>query len=232
MQNFGFTELRLVRPCAFDNDACRKLALFAYSIVENALIFDTLEEALQPFSLSIGFTRRKGKWRRLDGIFHNVLKDLHNKSPQMLSQTALIFGNEGTGLSQEDSQRCSLLVELPTHPTHGSMNLAHAVTCACYELIRSELVQPPSSTSQQTQDARERNPNLLQKRRRTLESIDRLLEKTGFYEGLREAYIQQRVEELLERSLLNEVDLTTLQKFVEKLRILHSSEKEPESEER
>jgi tRNA/rRNA methyltransferase len=47
---------------------------------------------------------------------------------------ALVFGNERTGLSNEDVERCSALAHIPANPAYSSLNLAQAVQVLAYEL--------------------------------------------------------------------------------------------------
>jgi len=47
---------------------------------------------------------------------------------------ALVFGNETSGLSNEELARCQRFVVIPSNPAYGSLNLAAAVQVVCYEL--------------------------------------------------------------------------------------------------
>ncbi len=47
---------------------------------------------------------------------------------------ALVFGNEHTGLSNADVERCSALAHIPANPAYSSLNLAQAVQVLAYEL--------------------------------------------------------------------------------------------------
>jgi len=49
-------------------------------------------------------------------------------------EIALVFGNERTGLSNEDVERCSALAHIPANPAYSSLNLAQAVQVLAYEL--------------------------------------------------------------------------------------------------
>lgn len=54
-------------------------------------------------------------------------------------RTALIVGNEGTGLSREFLDRCRWVVTAPQFGPVGSMNVAVACSIAIYELNRGRL---------------------------------------------------------------------------------------------
>jgi TrmH family RNA methyltransferase len=60
---------------------------------------------------------------------------------------ALVFGNETSGLSNEELSLCQGLVTIPANPEYSSLNLAAAVQVLCYEirqawLGRAEWPQP------------------------------------------------------------------------------------------
>jgi tRNA/rRNA methyltransferase len=48
-------------------------------------------------------------------------------------QAALVFGNERFGLSNEQVERCNVLLHVPTNPDYSSLNLAQAVQIMAYE---------------------------------------------------------------------------------------------------
>ncbi len=47
---------------------------------------------------------------------------------------ALVFGNETSGLSNAEVQRCQRTVFIPANPEYTSLNLGSAVQLLCYEL--------------------------------------------------------------------------------------------------
>jgi tRNA/rRNA methyltransferase len=47
---------------------------------------------------------------------------------------ALVFGNETSGLTNEEMGHCGMQVAIPADPAYSSLNLAAAVQVACYEL--------------------------------------------------------------------------------------------------
>lgn len=54
-------------------------------------------------------------------------------------RVAFLFGNERTGLSVADAQRCQVLCSIPADPQYGSLNLAQAVQVVAYCLRREWL---------------------------------------------------------------------------------------------
>ena len=59
-----------------------------------------------------------------------------------------MFGNETSGLSNEELLRCQRAVAIPANPAYSSLNLAAAVQVACYELASTASAHaPPTSGS-------------------------------------------------------------------------------------
>jgi tRNA/rRNA methyltransferase len=82
--------------------------------------------------LAAGFTARG---RELS----HPARTLRDAAPEVLAAlgdgpVALVFGNETSGLSNDELGRCRLVVTIPSDPGYGSLNLAAAVQVACYEL--------------------------------------------------------------------------------------------------
>jgi tRNA/rRNA methyltransferase len=50
---------------------------------------------------------------------------------------AVLFGNEDSGLTDEELSLCDLAVTIPAAPELPSLNLSHAVQVICYEIYRA-----------------------------------------------------------------------------------------------
>ena len=133
MANFGLSDLRVVNPYA-PSWRCAVSAVGAEDILQSARLFDTLPQALSDCQLSLATTALRN--RRLDQNFVILphLTQWLNDQPQ--GKTALVFGNEKTGLSNEDIEMCSAVLTIPTTAKQPSVNLAQAVILTCYELAR------------------------------------------------------------------------------------------------
>jgi tRNA/rRNA methyltransferase len=134
MSNFGFLSLRLVAPYAVAWQEA-KSAVGAAGVLNQAQVFDSLEEAIADCSLVVG-TASIGARELLLPV-----KRLELAARQIQShpgKVALLFGSEKYGLSNQDLSHCHLLLRIPTRPEHESMNLGQAVALCLYELIRKE----------------------------------------------------------------------------------------------
>lgn len=139
MMNFGFHQLRLVNPTPeYHSLDAKKMALSAFHIIENAVVFDDLQTALSDIQVAFGTTRRFGKYRKNfytpGGAATKISSDLKNTT------CAMVIGPEDTGLETKDLDLCQHFITIPTRDAYPSMNLSHALTILLYEItIKSDL---------------------------------------------------------------------------------------------
>jgi len=135
MKNMGFGQLRLVNPCDYDHPEAHKFAVSARDVLENATLFPSLQEALADSPLSVGTTRRHGKYRpeicSPDLVARKIL------SEQGQYRAALVFGREDSGLTTDELSLCRWQATIPSSTEYGSLNLAQSVLIFCYELFKS-----------------------------------------------------------------------------------------------
>ena len=132
MRTMGVTDLRLVAPRHHPDPQATALAAGGADVLERARVCATVDEALAGTVLAAGFTARGRE------LSHPV-RTLRDAAPEVLAAlgegpVALLFGNETSGLSNDELGRCRLAVTIPADPAYGSLNLAAAVQVACYEL--------------------------------------------------------------------------------------------------
>lgn len=134
MKNMGLTELRLVNPCQTDHPEAYKFAVSAKDLLERAVIFTTLAEALADSAITVATTRRHGKYRQEiltpAEVAERVTSNLGN------NRASLVFGREDSGLTTEELALCRWHATIPTGDDYGSLNLAQAVLIFCYELCK------------------------------------------------------------------------------------------------
>ena len=133
MSNFGFEELYLVNPCELGDDAYRR-AKHGYHILDNARIFDNLEDALEGCFLTVGtsgaITKGDTNFARIPLCPGKLAEDIKDYDEKI----AIIFGREDIGLYQDEVDKCDLLVNIPTKDSNPIMNLSHAASIIMYEL--------------------------------------------------------------------------------------------------
>ena len=141
MLNHGYCNLRLVNPiCAPDDIEARKRAKHAGMILENCQTYDSLIEATEDVSLVIGTSGKREKGKKT--FFRHFLFpwEVAEKLSTFNEKVAIIFGEEGKGLSTKDLEYCDFLLTLPTWEGYPIANLSHAVNSVLYELHRSRVI--------------------------------------------------------------------------------------------
>lgn len=142
MLNFGLTEMRLVAPRdGWPNPDAGPAASGADVVLEQAQLFDTVEEAIADCSLVFASTvRRRDLVMPVLGP-EQMADQVHASS----DRSAILFGAERSGLETEEVALASAIVTVPINPEFGSLNLAQAVILLAYEWSRrAELAQPPA----------------------------------------------------------------------------------------
>lgn len=139
--NHGFDSLRLVQPqCHPDDVEARNRAKHAGRVLDACQIYSTFEEAISDCSLVVGTSGKReigDKTQKRHFMYPWEFVDRVSATQQSV---ALIFGEEGMGLSTEDLLRCDYLVTLPTWEGYPITNLSHAVHTLTYELHRKRVL--------------------------------------------------------------------------------------------
>jgi tRNA (cytidine32/uridine32-2'-O)-methyltransferase len=137
MKNMGIHDMRLVNPQKFPHAEAKARASGAEDVLENAAIFERLEDAITDCVYVAGASARSRSidWPLLDA------KDAAAKIAVECDRgmVAVVFGPEQSGLCNSDLDRCNTLLTIPTDPNFSSLNLGMAVQVVTYE-IRSALI--------------------------------------------------------------------------------------------
>ncbi len=136
MKNMGLTNLVLVNPWFRDHPQARYMAHGSEDILDRAVRYESLREAVADSVLVAGTTQRRR---------HNVpFSPPRTVAPEILAAAetgpvSILFGREDKGLSNEELKYCQLLISIPSSPAHPSLNLSQAVMVVTYELFLAHL---------------------------------------------------------------------------------------------
>ncbi|MBB72665.1 MAG: tRNA (cytosine(32)/uridine(32)-2'-O)-methyltransferase TrmJ [Legionellales bacterium] len=157
MKTMGLTKLYLVRPEAYPHEQALALASGADDVLMNAQVLDSIEEAIAPCQVVVGTSARERSlpWPLMTPQDCAETLQTHDSETEI----ALLFGQERTGLTNEQLALCQYHICIPANPEYSSLNLAQAVQVLCYELRlalgESELtasdVGGPLSTAEELQ---------------------------------------------------------------------------------
>jgi len=146
MKNMGLTRLYLVDPLDFPSFEASQRASSATDVLSNAVVVDTLAEALHGCSLVCGTTARlrSVKWPQVDARECGEL--LHIESEQ--HEVALVFGRERSGLTNDELELCQTLVNIPTAEAYSSLNISQAVQVLSYEILMANQQAKPTKSAE------------------------------------------------------------------------------------
>lgn len=125
MKSMGLHSLILVSPASFEDEEVYKMAVHARDVYDHARVVSSVPAALKGTILSAGITRRRGARRKYFSLLPETLAERVSQTVE--GKVALVFGNERTGLSDEELNHCNLACHIPTSPEFPSLNLSHAV---------------------------------------------------------------------------------------------------------
>jgi tRNA/rRNA methyltransferase len=135
LKTMGFARLVLVSPRVpnVQNDPeAIAMASGADDVLASVHVVPTLADALAGVHWSIALTARLREYGPPQRTPRAAAAIAHEQAVH--GEIALVFGNERTGLSNEDVERCSALAHIPANPAYSSLNLAQAVQVLAYEL--------------------------------------------------------------------------------------------------
>ena len=132
MKTMGLSRLVLVNPKLFPDAQADAMAAGATDLLVQAEVVASLAEALRGTVLAMAMTARRRElavpalWAR-DGAAELV-------ALAATADVALVFGNETSGLANDELAMCRRWAMIPVDAAFSSLNLAAAVQVMCYEL--------------------------------------------------------------------------------------------------
>ncbi len=132
VKNMGLGKLVLIAPEDYQAGEARMFASNASDVLDRALTFDTIEQAVAGCKIVLGTSRRIKSHRirimtpreSADHIIGNLGGD----------DAAILFGPEDSGLTSAEIARCQGIISIPADDSQPSLNLAQAVMVVAYEL--------------------------------------------------------------------------------------------------
>ncbi|MEC9248030.1 MAG: RNA methyltransferase [Pseudomonadota bacterium] len=206
MKVMGFTNLHLVRPKKFPSEEAIALASGANDILEDARRHDNLAEALEGTSLAYATTARSR---------HMSLPVCSPRAAalelgQIDDDIALVFGQENSGLTNDQLNLCHRIITIPSNSNFSSLNLAQAVQICLYELRTLVLIEgeknhptPKGDRLAYTDEIQNLAVHLI-----------RVMQLVDYHSSSRPRRLQQRIHRLLGRAGLLRSEIQILRGFL------------------
>lgn len=132
LKTMGLSQLYLVNPARYPDPEAQWRASRATDVLAGARVCASLDEALAGTVLAVACSAR-GREIAVPAVTVREaaaqLADIARAQP-----VALVFGNETSGLTTADVNKCRLIAAIPANPEYSSLNLAAAVQVFAYEL--------------------------------------------------------------------------------------------------
>ena len=222
MKNMGLNQLCLVNGADEGSQEARRRASGAENVLESAIVTSSIDEALDGVQLVIGASARSRKmvWPLMNPrdcaslIAKNVFK---SESAQPV-QVALLFGQEASGLSNEELQRCHYHVNIPAVAEFSSLNLAMAVQLVCYEIRMAMLLDISSDTPNlltssilsSDDEGWDEPPAAVEEVEGFFRHLEETLIKTGFHDPENPRQLMTRLRRLYQRAHLDKMEVNIL----------------------
>ena len=205
IRTMGFLRMELVAPARFpDREACA-LAAGADDVLEHAGIHAELVDSLAGSSLVLGLSaRRRGV--NLPEITPREAASRALAAAARGEQVALVFGNERSGLENEELARCHAMVRIPSVDDLSSLNLAQAVQVMAYEVRMALLGDVPAAAP----PADDEPPADAARMEQFYRHLGQTLDDIEFHKGRTPTTIMLRLRKLFQRAQPSERELRVL----------------------
>lgn len=203
MANFGISELFVVNPYEPIWRETRS-AMGGEDVLKKAKRVDHLLKAIKGCGLVVGTSCAKKRLRDDRWVFPDTLKKDFISVASQGVPVAFLFGQEKTGLTNDELNFCQRILQIPTTPQCPSMNLGQAVAVVGY-LVNSFL------------DSKVTVKQNGMKKTLPVDQLERLVqeglvacEKAGLYRGWDSAIRKKRLRRALYKWNLQDGDAAML----------------------
>lgn len=141
MKTMGLSRLVLVNPREFPHAQADAMAAGATDLLVRAEVVDSMSKALQGTLLAVALTARRRELATPALWARDAAVEAARAAGE--GEVALVFGNETSGLSNDELGLCRRWAKIPVAPEFSSLNLAAAVQVMCYELRLAALDPGP-----------------------------------------------------------------------------------------
>jgi TrmH family RNA methyltransferase len=208
MKTMDLSRLVLVRPKTFPSEEAERRAMGSTEILERARVVDDLQTAIADCRLVIGGSARSRS-------FPHEQLDARQCGARLIEETAtgepaaVVFGTERTGLENQDLDRCTHQVVIPTSGVFSSLNLASAVQLICYEIFLAS--RDPATANAGLPKTR---PSRQIEMEYFYAHLERALDSRGFLDGEMREVTLTKLRRLFGRARPNSGELKILHTFL------------------
>jgi len=214
MKTMGFMNLHIVgNRDDYNPEQVRTLAVHAFDVWEHAQFFEPSPEGLlnatRDCTLVAGTTRRMGQKRKSWGMTPGQFAELAHRNPG--GRAAVVFGNERTGLTDEELDCCAVAVNIPANPDFPSLNLSHAVQILTYTLYTHDHTKQRGYT-----------PITRERLARLVQTIGESTDRIGLFKLAGRDAHDRFMESVFSRASLSESEAKRLEKLFHRISFIRN----------
>jgi tRNA (cytidine32/uridine32-2'-O)-methyltransferase len=192
MKTMCLARLVLVNPAEYPHPDASARASGAVDVLERAAVVKTLDEALTGCALIAGTSARQRGLGPPVLSPKECMERLH-AADAAGQETALLFGRERTGLTNEELARCHILVNIPSNTEYSSLNIAAAVQVLGYESMLARGATPAAGESEEV-------PATAEEMEKLYAHIESAALETGFLDPANPKHLMRRIRRLFNRA--------------------------------
>jgi tRNA/rRNA methyltransferase len=206
MKNFAVNDLRIISPRdGWPNDRANILAAGGQDIIDNAVIYNNLVDAIKDLSHLYACSARVRNMNKETYDLKDHIADLKENPDIINSKLGVMFGSERSGLNNEDINYAKKIINISGNPEYNILNLAQSVALICYEYFGLKNLANKSKSKFLSEAANLEEVNFF------IRSLQNILEKKGeFKDEGRQNKMYQNLNNIFIRNNLTQQEVRTL----------------------
>tara|TARA_A100000164_G_scaffold374375_1_gene407260 strand:- start:5426 stop:6157 length:732 start_codon:yes stop_codon:yes gene_type:complete len=210
IKNMGFEKLAIVKPRKTITEEAFHRAKSAKDILENAVIYESFDQAIEEKNLILATSARERTIPWPTFYIDEISEEIKGELKSEKTKSAIIFGREDNGLSNEELQKCHIHLVIPTSDEYSSLNLSHALQLVAFEIRKIYLDNNVSISEEKDLVSNLENEKLL-------EHLMEVLKKIDFYDPKSSKQVKTRIERLIKKIRLDKMEMGILRGFLSKI---------------
>ena len=139
MRNFQLNDLWIVNPQTPINDEARAFAMGGIGVLRSAKVVSTFRRALKGVDLVVGTSSVAATSTSNLSRISIKPAELAKKVQSVKGTTAIVFGRESSGLSNQEVEGCDIMVTIPASREYNVLNIATAASIIFYEIFHQRI---------------------------------------------------------------------------------------------
>lgn len=210
IKNMGFEKLAIVKPRKTITEEAFHRAKSAKDILENAVIYESFDQAIEEKNLILATSARERTIPWPTFYIDEISEEIKGELKSEKTKSAIIFGREDNGLSNEELQKCHIHLVIPTSDEYSSLNLSHALQLVAFEIRKIYLDNNVPISEEKDLVSNLENEKLL-------EHLMEVLKKIDFYDPKSSKQVKTRIERLIKKIRLDKMEMGILRGFLSKI---------------